>query len=446
VKKQVAWLAVVIGVAGATFFSLDHHGAPAEAAVPTQWAPAAPPIDAGPPALAEAPPLSAVPVTFQNGFCSAPGVEGFTIRHSLQGLILTELRRRGVSVTEPSDQPSSARLREALGEGAPAIRLNAARDTAARSPDSTLAHVMVALAARAAGQGDEHLAALRRARERAPNDPAIGFALADATRESPELDEPIDALSTYLRVDASPEVSRLRARLEVQRDIQRDYLRLTHDGLTLLRPSDSLSPTQADALVVLIDRALDEAAALTGTARRSRLTVVVYPSRSELLAVSCARDWTGALFDGTLRLVVAPTVEGFDATQVRHETLHAQLSPQAPTAPKWFHEGLAQSFAQQAAPTARWQLMVRTRVWVPFTSLDGSFQVFDAASDADLAYAQSYAMVELMRAMGGDGSIAVALAAFQSGADTPTALARACRRTEVTGEDLLAYLGRRLAQ
>jgi hypothetical protein len=38
------------------------------------------------------------------------------------------------------------------------------------------------------------------------------------------------------------------------------------------------------------------------------------------------------------------------------------------------------------------------------------------------------------------------LAAFASGADTPTALARACHREEVTGKDLLDFLERRLAQ
>ena len=90
--------------------------------------------------------------------------------------------------------------------------------------------------------------------------------------------------------------------------------------------------------------------------------------------------------------------------------------------------------------------MVKNRTWVPFTSLDGTFRVFEGAGDAELAYAQSHAMVELMRELGGDQSIATARAAFQSGADPPTALARACRRSEVTGEDLLTFLSSRLAQ
>ncbi len=230
----------------------------------------------------------------------------------------------------------------------------------------------------------------------------------------------------------------------VQRDIQRDYLRQERGGLTLLWPREVLTARQADDLLASVDRNLDDAAALTGTRRRERLTVVVYPSRSELLAVSCVRAWTAALYDGTLRVVAQPTEAGVDLKVVRHETLHAQLSPLAPQAPRWFHEGLAQSFAQEKEPRAAWAAMVRNRTWVPFRSLDASFQEFSSNDDAGLAYAQSYAMVELMRELGTDGAVSTALAAFRSGADTPAALARACGRSEVTGGDLLEFLRRRL--
>jgi hypothetical protein len=133
--------------------------------------------------------------------------------------------------------------------------------------------------------------------------------------------------------------------------------------------------------------------------------------------------------------------------QLRHESLHAQLSPLAPQAPKWFHEGVAQSFAgegQWVRPA--WALLVRNRNWIPFASLDGSFQVFEKGSDANLAYAESLALVDYLRETAGEGAIAEALRAFREGADTPTALARASHRPEVTGADLLEYLARRLAE
>ena len=152
------------------------------------------------------------------------------------------------------------------------------------------------------------------------------------------------------------------------------------------------------------------------------------------------------LFDGTLQIIANTTTKDVDVRELRHETLHAQLSPLAPSAPKWFHEGVAQSFAREPPPTKVWGLMVKNRTWVPFTSLDGSFQAFEGASDAELAYAQAYGLVELMRELGGDASIATARAAFQTGADTPTTLARACRRSEVTGEALITFLSARLTR
>jgi hypothetical protein len=401
-------------------------------------------VDAGVVMLEAAAPAPMEPVTFQDGFCAGAGGEGLTVRFTLERLLAVELMRQadgGLATSSLGKLMWDAVRRRGAFDA-----LERARTETSLAPGSLYAQVTMALAARGAAQFDEQLAALRRARALAPDDPAIGWAIAEATRESPDLDEAITGLGVYLAHDPSPAMSRLRARLEVQHELQRDDRRLTHDGVTLLWPPATLTDAQADALARDVDRALDDAAALTGTTRRARLTVVVYPGRSELLAVSCARSWTAALFDGTLRLVANASAEGVDRGQVLHETLHAQLSPVAPNAPKWFHEGVAQSFGRQRVPHAKWALMVRTRTWVPFSSLDGTFQAFEADSDADLAYAQAYAMVELMRAQGGDASVAAALQAFLSGADTSTALARACRRSEVTGGDLLEFLGTRLGE
>lgn len=447
-RGALAWVAVALGALGV--LALWGSEPPAdelpqqEPPAPSQATDAAQPLTEALDASAPARPQGAV--TFDEGFCSASGVESFEVRYSLERLLAAELRRRREGAGGGGGAEDSRVLRDAVDPATRPGVLDRARQAVARSPDSPFPQVAVALAADEAGAPDEQLAALRRARALLPDDPAVGLALAEATRNTADLDEAIAGLTSYLAADPSPPASRLRARLEVQRDIQRDYRREARDGITVLWPPGALTNRQADELAVAVDRGLDEAAAFTGTARRQRLTVIVYPSRSELLAVTCARSWSSGVYDGTLRVVAAPTAQGLDWRALRHETLHAQLSPFAPHAPRWFHEGVAQSFAQEPAPRGRWSLMVKNRVWVPFSSLDGTFQVFGADSDAALAYAQSLAMVELMRELGGSHAVATALDAFQSGADTPTALARACGRPEVTGADLLAFLERRLAQ
>ncbi len=439
-------LAVMVVLAGVAAWVLLRDEPPA----PVVTAPVRPAqlpipsaVDAGTVTVEAAPPPPEA-VTFQDGFCAGAGGEGLTVRYTLERLLAVELMRQADGGLATS---SLGRLMwDAVKRRSAFDALEKARAETSLAPGSPYAQVTLALAARGGGQVDEQLAALRRARALAPDEPALGWAIAELTRDAPDLDEAISGLGVYLAHDPAPAMSRLRARLEVQRDLQRDDRRLTHDGVTLLWPPSTLTDAQAEALARDVDRALDDAAALTGTTRRSRLTVVVYPGRSELLAVSCARSWTAALFDGSLRLVANGSPDGVDRGQVLHETLHAQLSPVVPNAPKWFHEGVAQSFGKQRVPKQKWALMVRTRTWVPFSSLDGTFQAFEADGDADLAYSQAYAMVEFMRAQGGDGSVATAVQAFLAGADTSTALARACRRTEVTGADLLDYLGKRLAE
>jgi hypothetical protein len=380
-------------------------------------------------------------LTFSDGFCAPQGAEAFEVSLTLPRLLTLELRRRRGA--DAGDVEETALLLEALtGEKQEAVLIRAKQLTA-RLPDSPFPQVVVALVAEALDLPDDRVQALRRARQLLPSDGAIGVALAQATRNTADLDEAIDGLSSYLAAEPSEGASRLRARLAVQRDIQHAYRRVVREGITVLWPGEIIADREADELASLVSKGLDEAAAFTATRRRHRLTVIVYPSRSELLAVSCVRAWSAGLFDGSLRVVFEPG-QGIDQTLVRHETLHAQLSMQP--APKWFHEGVAMAFAQQTFPRATWYLMVNNNSWIPFRSLEESFQVFSASADAELAYAQSYAMVEVMRELGGDRSIPVALQALQSGADTPTAIARACGRPEFTGADLIQFLDRRLAK
>jgi hypothetical protein len=453
VGKRALLGCMLVAAAAGTFWAssrreLERVSSPKPTAVPP--APA--------PAMAVAPSAPVEPsgmdgsfvmpqVTFDSGFCAPEGDETIELRYSLRRLLIEELRRRlQPDGGDAGDAPSLSLLMQAIDPGAPREDLlRAAEQASHETPDSPFPYLIIAIAAGSADP-QARLTALRQARRLLPRDPAVGWAIADATYESPDLDEAIEGLSVYLASVDSPGMARLRARLEMQRDIQRGDLRKERNGVTMLWPQGSLSYPQADELLTAVDRGLDEAARFTGSPRRGPLTVVVYPGRSELLAVSCARSWTAALFDGTLRVVAPPDSGTVDWTVLRHETLHAQLSPMAPRAPKWFHEGVAQSFAQESGRERKWRLMVRNHVWVPFASLDSSFQAFDSDSDADLVYAQSYAMVELMRECGGDGALDTALAAFASGADTPTALARACHGEEVTGKDLLDFLERRLAQ
>ncbi len=413
---------------------------------PAQAAPEAlPPAPASPP---RAGPPGADALRLNAPFCAPGGDEKVTIRYPLRWALHEELQRR---LRQPLnvDTGETAALHALLLAKAPtAEQFTQARENAERAPGLPWTQAMLAYAAEAAGEPEVQLAALRRLRTWLPQEPGVDWALLTALRESADLGEPLAALDRYLAVDPAPGLQRLRARLAVQHELQRDYHRLSRAGITLLWAPEAITAAQADALLSTVDQSLDGAARLSGTPRRKRLTVVVYPTRSELLAVSCVQSWAGGLFDGTLRLVASADPRlGVRPAALVHEALHAQVSPLGGRAPLWFHEGLAQSFAAEVPEALPyWRLMVKNKSWIPFESLAGTFQVFDSSEDARLAYAESLALVELLREQGGQGAVAEALEAFQEGADTQGALSRALRRTDLRGEELLQFIEGRLAR
>jgi hypothetical protein len=179
--------------------------------------------------------------------------------------------------------------------------------------------------------------------------------------------------------------------------------------------------------------------------RRSALTVVVYPSRAELLAVSCVPAWSIGLYDGTLRLVAdVMTTPEARRRIVRHESLHAALSAAAPRAPTWLQEGLAQYFADESSPEHEhsYRVMVRAHTYIPFSSLEGSFTAFDAGDAASLAYYQSLAMVERLIERRGERVIADAIE-YLRGSQPVTGLLPAIAGEQFSEDDLLDYLARR---
>lgn len=382
---------------------------------------------------------------FGAGFCTKDGDEGpILIRHTLRGFLQdtandpavdAELRKLARAGLEVSSATASDVLRRAQ-----AMQLERGDGAVVAAARAAAAHELERV--------ELEREALRAAFAFSPEAPGIAWATADAFRHSPDIGLAVRALATYLRHAGDvPALARLKARLEVERDIEHGYRVVTRDGISLLHPPDALSAADAERLLSAVAADLDEASRLVGVRRRPSLTVVVSPGREEILAVTCVRSWAAALYDGTLRLVHdADAPGGFDRTVLRHETLHAALSPAAPKAPLWFDEGVAQAFAhEQAQVRHRWELMVRSRSYIPFASMDGTFQVFDAHEDAALAYAQSLAMVEFLVERGGADAVARATAMFRDGADTTAVLSAVTATRAVSGDDLLAFLARRLA-
>lgn len=285
----------------------------------------------------------------------------------------------------------------------------------ARDPRA-LAALREAAALELAGDRSAALAVVRAARATCPDEPALALRLGLLLADTPALDEAREALAVWLaQHPRDRRVWQRHARLGTQREIQAGHAWLEVRGVTVSYPPGALSRGRATDLAFDLRRALDEAAALTGTPARRELNVVVYADRSDLLAVSCVPAWTGGLYDGTLRLLAGHGAVSSEAA--RHESLHAQLAFQAGLRPRWFDEGLAQAFSdpgRRGLPPA-WAPLARSGTFAPFSSLEGSFFAFEEGEDAALVYAQSEAMVRWLIATLGPGAMAEAVRYFEGG-------------------------------
>jgi hypothetical protein len=176
------------------------------------------------------------------------------------------------------------------------------------------------------------------------------------------------------------------------------------DGVTVAWPPSATPRTSPYdvglapvAVAYLVHGLLAEAAALTGTLRRERLAVIVYPSRDALHAATRAPAWAGGIYDGgAVRIAASPGDElGVKLTTLRHELMHAQLHTAVGCMPSWFNEGLATYF-DGAPPIQTWMKMLRSPDAYDLRSLQVPTFALMTAEQAERAYAESLAMIVMI--------------------------------------------------
>jgi hypothetical protein len=190
-------------------------------------------------------------------------------------------------------------------------------------------------------------------------------------------------------------------------------------GLAAQGPYDvAVAPT---AIAYLAHGLLAEAAALTGTPRRERIAVVIYPQDVFHIETHAPR-WSDGLYDGgAVRVEAHPSSElGVEISALRHELMHAQLHPLG-CMPAWLNEGIAMYFA--GPPLVRpWIRMLRNPD--SFALGDLSVPAFDllSAEAAQRAYAESLAMILYIVDRAGEAGLRAAVQVLRAaGTGTPRA-------------------------
>jgi hypothetical protein len=171
----------------------------------------------------------------------------------------------------------------------------------------------------------------------------------------------------------------------------------------------AVAPT---AVAYLVHGLLAEAAALTGTPRRERLTVILYPPDA-FHADTHAPRWSDGIYDGgAVRIAARPSAElGVEIASLRHEVLHAQLHPLG-CMPSWLNEGVAMYFAGPP-PIRTWIKMLRSPDSFDLGALSVPSLISLPDDAAERAYAESLAMILYIVDRAGEAGLRAAVQALR---------------------------------
>ena len=285
---------------------------------------------------------------------------------------------------------------------------------------------------------------LRESLRRDPEQPGVALTLALREMRIGRAADALWALDHYAQIgpEENPWVTETRPRVARAAELESTMEVIEDAGVTVLFGGDVHDAWRVHGIVV---ESLDEAAQLFRQPRRPELLVVIYDSMADFRSVTCGPQWSGARYDGSLRVPAALLGGTRARSTLRHESLHAQLAHLAPNAPLWLHEGLAQRFEEETSPEMRrtFELMARSRSYVPFPSLEGSFLVIEDDAAARFAYHQSYAMIEALLEDEPD-AMARAVTHLRQGGD-PSELLGAMREGGLDGDALLSWVDARVA-
>jgi len=218
-------------------------------------------------------------------------------------------------------------------------------------------------------------------------------------------------------VELAPEradLARLLARWKRSAEAEKDFWRKTteHFELSFDGTREELMNGTA-GLEDALESAYLEFGELFGffpvEAGRPRIRVVLY-RRADFDLVTGIGDWAGGVFDGTVRVPVEDLVrEELRLGRVlRHELVHAYVDEAGGArVPGWLNEGLAQwleepPLAGGGAHVREARRRLAGHALFPLGRLQGSLARWSDASEVELAYAQSLALVEHIVRMYGE--------------------------------------------
>jgi Flp pilus assembly protein TadD len=291
------------------------------------------------------------------------------------------------------------------------------------SQNPTILNYYAALLART-GNAAEALPYAERAVRAAPDSPdaltVLGYVqFAD--------DHTADAIRSWkhsleLRPDST--VQKYLAKAERDATAEADYTQHESNHFVLKYEGKQTSDALRSQLIATLESEYDDLVRQLGIAPRNSILVVLYTEQS-FFDVTQAPSWSGAVFDGKLRIPIngVTSVTPELARVLKHELTHSFISQLANgRCPQWLNEGLAQAMEPKQLSQGKLLAEIfRTQREIPLNALEGSFMAFSSVQ-ATVAYEESLAAVQYINDTYGMSDLQRILERLGQGSSTEAAL------------------------
>ena len=240
-------------------------------------------------------------------------------------------------------------------------------------------------------------------------------------------DHTAEAIRTWKHsLDLRPDAMVQKYLEKAQRDAtaEADYTQHESSHFTLKYEGKQTSEALRGQLVATLESEYDDLVRDLGIAPRNSIPVVLYTEQS-FFDVTQAPSWSGAVFDGKLRIPVngLSSVTPELARVLKHELAHSFISQlSGGRCPQWLNEGIAQ--AVEPKQVSHGQLLAklfRTEREIPLNALEGSFMQL-SSTQATVAYEESLAAVQYISDTYGMSDLPRILERLGQGSSTEAAL------------------------
>lgn len=237
------------------------------------------------------------------------------------------------------------------------------------------------------------------------------------------------------RREITEQLERARKEMAVEESMDRG-----HSSRFDLSYDPGVDTAFALEILTVLESAFNQIGAELGYFPTSRVPVVIY-KRDDYKFVTASPDWSGGVYDGTIRLPFGALKEL--NPQIRavlyHEYAHVIVFGMTRgNCPIWLNEGIAEMFGrrQYSRPLTELEHAARKKSLAEFGKLEGSFSNLGTA-DANLAYQQSYSLVDYLVTAYGWHRVSQILTGLGSGLSVNDAIVRALQDFSLTYEGLV---------